>query len=583
MAITNAGIEYASGYELNTDLGRIGGAINYRPSSHGDSTLSFIDTTILHIKAPSQALHPTQYSSGNREVIYTLNNGIKLCATQWVESTEHTGALTYTEYTYHIRFEYVTKTGATVNLGDFGSDTERLYKWNTMIGGGYPIWDNDIQYIPTTVAYNENEPPVIGDDPSVISLLGFLLIPKHLQPEPIPVGEITQNALLDDYVITSAMVTLNNDTDYDDLIGVLENAGDGKPIHDKSNPQTDDPSHGGGNDGRYDPWGSGDTSQVAGLPTTDVGATGLMTLYSPSAGQLRDLSSFLWSDSFIDTIKKLKNDPFESIIGLNMIPFAPNTSGSEIIQIGNCNSSVSAPLCSQYKQINCGAIQIQESWGSFLDYSPYTRVEIYLPFVGMRTLKTDDVMGKSVGVVYNIDCVTGSAMCCVTANGNVLYTFNCDVAYHVPLTGSNMNEMIKGILSTVGVGIATAGVGASVGAAGGLLGSATAPYMAGSTGLTIASALNVVGGKEHSVVRSGALSGSTGILGDLIPYVVIHRPIQSLPANFGHFKGFMSSITNTLGGFSGYTEVAYAHLDGVTATDEEKNEIMSLLSQGVIV
>lgn len=577
MSITHAGISYAENFEYNTSIGIIGGGIAYY-DEHRDYWYDFTDATLLRVKIPDRALHPTEYNVANRELIYKFNNGVKVYITPWVE-TEHivrTG-IEYDKFTYHGRLEYVTPSGVTVVLT---GNPEFRYTWTSQIGGGRAGWGIEYVYSPTITTYPDD--PVTTDLPNYIYLGGESYFPKTYDSQFLNHAKISFRDLEDEYQRMGQLYVVTNDKQFDDWFGAIEEAGDGKPIHEKSDPQKDDPSQGGGNDGRYDPWGTGDTSQVAGLPTTDVGSTGLMTLYNPSSSQLRALSNFLWSDGFIDTIKKLKNDPFESIIGLNMLPFAPITSGSENIVIGNCDSEVSAPLCSQYKQINCGAIQILESWGSFLDYSPYTRIEIFLPFVGMRTLKTDDVMGKSVGVVYNIDCVTGSAMCCVTANGNVLYTFNCEVAYHVPLTGSNMNEMIKGILTTVGVGIATAGVGASVGTAGGLLGSATAPYMGGA-GLTIASALNVVAGKEHSVVRSGALSGSTGILGDLIPYVVIHRPIQSLPANFGHFKGFMSSITNSLGGFSGYTEVAYTHLDGVTATDEEKNEIMELLVQGVIV
>ena len=48
-------------------------------------------------------------------------------------------------------------------------------------------------------------------------------------------------------------------------------------------------------------------------------------------------------------------------------------------------------------------------------------------------------------------------------------------------------------------------------------------------------------------------------------------------------KGYPAWITRSLGSVHGYTEVDTVHLDGITATDAEKEDIMAKLKAGVIL
>ena len=71
---------------------------------------------------------------------------------------------------------------------------------------------------------------------------------------------------------------------------------------------------------------------------------------------------------------------------------------------------------------------------------------------------------------------------------------------------------------------------------------------------------------------------------DFVPYLIIHRPIQSLAKTYAQNKGYTSNISATLSSLTGYTEVEYIHLTGINgATDSELNEIERLLKDGVII
>ena len=87
-----------------------------------------------------------------------------------------------------------------------------------------------------------------------------------------------------------------------------------------------------------------------------------------------------------------------------------------------------------------------------------------------------------------------------------------------------------------------------------------------------------------NIQRSGDISGSTGLLDDFVPYLIIHRPVQSLAKDFKNFKGYPSNITAKLSTLTGYTEVEYVHLQNITgATDAELVMIERLLKSGVII
>lgn len=369
---------------------------------------------------------------------------------------------------------------------------------------------------------------------------------------------------IDNWIITS-------DEDLNQGIDDLVGAGNGKnpvkdPVSPSDKPFENDTSGTGGGKGKYTI--NGDKTGKPGLPSSNVLASGFIAMYNPTLANLQALGAKLWSDDFVDNFLKLWNDPMEAIISLGLVPFSPSSSGSTVCQIGNYDTEISMPrVTSQYESLSCGSVYIDEYWGNALDYGPYTDAEIYLPFVGMRHLDIDDIMGKTVSVDYNIDLLGGEAIAYITVNDRVLYDFRCNVMTAIPISSSSYASLyssILGAITSVGVGaVAGGGVGAAAG------------------GLT--SAANIITSKHSSIERGGECSPNGGVLGILTPYILLHRPIQSLPANFGHFKGYPSNVTRTLSGISGYTEIEYIHLDGISATDAEKEEIYALLKAGVIL
>lgn len=305
------------------------------------------------------------------------------------------------------------------------------------------------------------------------------------------------------------------------------------------------------------------------LPTISATDTGFLTLFNPSLSNIRDLAAYMWANPLFDVnaYKKILANPMDAILGLSIVPCAIPATSSKNVTVGNIPTGVSMPVCDgQYLSIDCGSINVNEYWGAYLDYSPYTKAELYLPYCGIHPIDIDDVMGKAVKVVYHVDILTGACVAYVKCGDSVLYSYIGQCASSIPVSGSDWTNMINGIIN------ASTAIG-SMAATGGL----TAPMAASTIATT---AVNTI---KPSIERSGSLSGTGGIMGNQIPYLILTRPRQALPELQNQFSGYPSFISSYLGDLIGYTEVDSIHLEGIPATGAELNEIESILKGGVIL
>lgn len=339
----------------------------------------------------------------------------------------------------------------------------------------------------------------------------------------------------------------------------------------------------GGGTGTFD--GSSDPIDIPGLPTLSAADTGFITLFNPSLPQLRNLANYMWSDLFsLDTLKKLFADPMNCILGLSIVPVVVPNGGYRPVTVGNISTGVSMNVAaSQYVEVDCGTLDVQEYWGAYLDYDPYTKCHIYLPYIGTHPISTDDVMGKPVHVVYHVDILSGACTAFVKCGESVMYEFLGQVASSIPITGDNFTNVINGVLNiagSIGTMVATGGFSAPASVAkAGLAGAYTAGHMM-SAGASMA---QDVMSMKPQVEKSGGMSGTGGMLAIQKPYMILERPNQAIPDGQNDFMGYPSYITDRLGDLSGYTEVEHIHLDNIPCTELEANEIIQYLESGVIL
>lgn len=312
--------------------------------------------------------------------------------------------------------------------------------------------------------------------------------------------------------------------------------------------------------------GTGNTPVI---PPVTGSASSLYAIYNPTLEQINSFGAWLWSDNFVDQIKKLFNDPMQAIIGLHKVYATPVTGAVQNIKVGYLDSGVaSATVSNQYTTIDCGTIKLSEKFYNVFDYSPYTEINLYLPFVGIVRLDVGDVMRASIHIVYHVDVLSGACLAEVKVirdgSGGTLYQYSGNASVTLPISsGSYM-----GIVSSI-AGIAGGIVGTIAS------GGAALPMITSAAG----SALNARTRVEHS----GSFSGNAGAMGGKIPYLIVSRPQTALAKDFDHYIGYPANFTATIGSCKGYIKVVESHLEGINATNSELEEIDSTLKDGVIV
>lgn len=302
-------------------------------------------------------------------------------------------------------------------------------------------------------------------------------------------------------------------------------------------------------------------------------ATGLANIYNPTLAKVKEFSRWLWgSDGFnLDQLKKLLQDPMQAIIGLHVMYATPTTGAERGIQVGYINSGVNSKIVTeQYTEIDCGTVTINEYFGDARDYSPFTQVYCYLPFIGIVELNADDVVNSTLGIKYKIDVLTGCCLAQLTVKkyglDAVLYTYTGNCAVQMPITSGNYLSTVSSLLGAVVSGAAAVATGGAL-----------APVAIGAA----ANALG--GGARASVAMSGSLGSNSGAMGIRKPYLIIKRVEQADANGYSEFYGYPTNRRVNLSQLSGYVRVKDINLSGTTATEEEQNEIVALLREGVLL
>ena len=311
-------------------------------------------------------------------------------------------------------------------------------------------------------------------------------------------------------------------------------------------------------------------------PDIDAISTGLLTIFKPSLSQIQTLGDYLWSSAFdISTLKKLFGDPMDAIIGLSIVPVNPPGAGSKNVKVGNIDTGISMPYISrQFVEKDLGSLTIDPYIGSFMDYSPYTKISIFLPYIGFRELAPEDVMGTTISIKYIVDVLTGGCNAILNVSGKgAIYQFNGSCIANVPLTALNYSGAIQNAISAIG-SIATTGAGIATGN----------PALAGVGSIGLATrAANAAINTKPTIQRSGNAGGASGLCGTQFAYAIIERPRLSTPAGYNNFIGNTLNVTMNIGACSGFTMVEEIHLDNVLCTENERDELLRLLKEGVII
>ena len=317
--------------------------------------------------------------------------------------------------------------------------------------------------------------------------------------------------------------------------------------------------------------------------------TGLISVYNPTQGELLSFAQWLWVTWQDATIDKIWNNPFDGVITLFELYCTPTIVGRKNIRSGFLDSGVAADTVSRYTEIDCGSIGIPEYYGNYLDYSPYSKAFIYLPFIGVVEVSVDDIVGHCVNITYRIDEYNGSCIAMITVakittvNGeeveysNLLYQFSGNCAVELPLAGGTQAAIRAGMIQAASYGI-TGAIGGIASMLSGGIASGVSQVANG-----VGSAIGSVVSAKSSVQHSGSFGASYGAMGGKIPYITIIRPKQIQVPNYNILYGYQAHKAVNVGSCTGYLRCREVHVHSSTASNEEKTLIEQLLKEGVYV
>lgn len=317
-------------------------------------------------------------------------------------------------------------------------------------------------------------------------------------------------------------------------------------------------------------------------PTSPILTTaitsGLAHIYNPTLTEVQAVGRKLWTLDFVENLKKIFVDPMDGIVGFLIIYATPKTGERKNIVLGIYDTEVQSKIVTnQYVTIDCGTIAVDEYFNDARDYSPYTNVSLYLPFIGVVELYADDVINSHVNIQYHVDVLTGTCLATVkVSKGNasaVVYQYPGNCGVQIPLTSMNYSSIITSLFS---VGISAVG-GAALGTA-----KAVGRRLAGAAyGAARAAAINA-SSSTIDVQQSGSIGSNAGAMGIRNPYFIIRRPVTSDAYAYNIQYGYPANKWVLLENMKGFTRVKSIHLDSLVCTDEEKEMIDSALKEGVV-
>ena len=156
-------------------------------------------------------------------------------------------------------------------------------------------------------------------------------------------------------------------------------------------------------------------------PVNPTSELAFVNVYNPTQKQLVDAANALFMNFSTGQIV----DTSKYIVAVHKV-FVPVSTDEALqpIKFGSYNTQVNSKVVNlRTARVSCGKVTVPELHHNALDYSPYTTVRIWLPFLGFFDLSIDELSNKEVELTYTIDLVNGKALAEISNDDGVIYRF----------------------------------------------------------------------------------------------------------------------------------------------------------------
>ncbi|MBO5811437.1 MAG: hypothetical protein J6R32_11540 [Bacteroidales bacterium] len=323
---------------------------------------------------------------------------------------------------------------------------------------------------------------------------------------------------------------------------------------------------------------------------------GMVRYYLLSQTEMEELQTFMSDASW-------RMDYRNCIIGMYVVPngglffdaiepttlkfrIGLNEAEGVIPQDQELDTGISCLRISGVVNNESAVIELPRMNGNFLDFEPYSKYMVYVPFCGVIPLP-DYVAGKEIKVTIFPDVPTCTCTAVVTSEGRKIATAKGAYGSQLPVTSDGDGLKAASVINSLGNIIMGAGEVA--------LGIGT-----GIVPLAIAGGAQMLGSGLQADLQLGQAYGySIGASGDTsffgagnrCEYYVAYSKWNNpdidegeLQTNiYGHTYGFVCNKRGLLKDFEGFTVCDNPHVHGFSCTSDEKDEIERLLREGIII
>lgn len=325
--------------------------------------------------------------------------------------------------------------------------------------------------------------------------------------------------------------------------------------------EDDNPDNNGGKNN------SDDTDYEDGNGTQTTGL--LTTTYSLSSSQAIALGQKLWTQDYFD-ILKINTDPIQNIISCKAFPFDIAGTTADI-KIGNVQLNIQGKKVSNNtKIISVGSINLSDPassgynpFNNYLDYAPFTEINVYLPYVGIKPLDVNMIQKKTLSFDYIVDLLTGAGRARVKIGNSVISEYDCTIGVDIPLTSSDRAQADAKHLANIGFGVVA---GMRAGAVGAIAGG-------------VSGVINGISDGYHmNQTSGGSPTVSSNDCKDI--YLIYNQPKPLTSNGYAHAHGYPCRAQYTLNNLNGYTQIETIDLKGLELSEEEEKELRDILTSG---
>lgn len=357
-------------------------------------------------------------------------------------------------------------------------------------------------------------------------------------------------------------------------------------------PPEDGPGGGGGGGGNGEHQLPDEPVPIPPLPEIGAASVSWLKVYKMTVSQVSDFGNQMTPTTAWQLLQTFFQNPLEAIVAIMLVPVDAPTAGARTPHVGDFAWDKAYPIIdNEFVELDCGNISIPPYWDSAFDMSPYTKLQVFLPFVGYREIDADEVMGANINIVYHIDVCTGDCTVFIKRFAGradmygfmyeqVIAQYNGNCAVRVPTGRTSHDSAVSAGISLLGSAINIGGsiVGAALGDVGSISASQVANQVSGAT-------MTSVNGMKKHIERSGNIAGAAGYMGIVRPYIIRQIPWQDLPKEYKRLEGYPANKGGTLLQFegTGLNTVESIELNGFSGFESERVELLSKLRGGVII